>query len=74
MHPSAMYGHHPPPGMPLGMHQAVPPHGKTLHAEVNQILLLLYRDCMALVDVLTFSLVVHYVYIYTSSCWFTYSQ
>ena len=47
--------------MPLGMHQAVPPHGKTLHAEVNQILLLLYRECMALVDVLTCTVVVHYV-------------
>ena len=38
MHPSAMYGHHPPPGMHMGMHQAVPPHGKTVHAEVNQII------------------------------------
>ena len=29
MHPAAVYGHHPPPGMHMGMHQAMPPHGKT---------------------------------------------
>ena len=38
MHPSAVYGHHPPPGMHMGMHQAMPPHGgETLHAVVNSI-------------------------------------